>query len=297
MKRWSAALAALSVVVLAGCARPAGADGNLVDDWPAHGRAVAAPPPAGACHIAPSGFAQNLTSKTLVQVGACTDPHSSETIFIGAFSGALADAGSPPAPDELDGAYGECDRAAKEFLGDDWHNGRLVLLVFAPTPDQWRGDGRFFRCDLTEVRSDAGRIVERPSTLKDALRGDRPLAHGCGTSIGRGTEGGWEDLRVVPCSTAHDLEYAGFITVSERAYPEGRSAIGSSIGVECAARVASYLGMAVAELLAHRQVNYGWWMVGKDRWAIGDRSARCYVLLEPGVTASRSLKDMGNKPI
>ena len=295
MRRWVAALTALSIAVLAGCARPAGADGNLIDDWPAHPTAAVPVPVAGICYGGGSAHAEEIVSVMLKEVASCDTEHSTETIFVGTFKGSIADAPAPPDGSDLREAYGECDRAAKEFLGDDWHNGMLALRVFGPTPTQWRGGARFLRCDLAQLVSEQGTTAPRKASLKDALRGDRAVARGCVRTLAAPDNKTWDDFIPIACTQPHGGEFAGFYVASERPYPANDDQWDVAVDGGCADIVFRFLGMTRAQYEAHTQVYYSWWGVGQSQWEMGDRTASCYVTLADGVSVSRSLKGMGNK--
>jgi hypothetical protein len=285
------------VALLAGCGTPAGADGNLVDEWAMLPAATVPVPVAGTCYR--KGVEVRTTDmRTPVAYGekvACTDPHVSETFYVGTIGASLADASEPPRGEALGEAFATCSTQAKEFLGDDWHNGLVDLMVMAPTTTQWRGGARYLRCDLAEIKSDLDIVAERATSLKDALRGDRPVARGCGKMVLVGED--WEDLQAVPCSAPHDAEYAGTFSSATREYPDtldkGRNAVGNG----CFAIVAKHTGTTETQLDRTKDFWMGWWLGDDDAWAYGDRIARCYVLVDSKKPISKSLKGNGTAKI
>lgn len=118
---------------------------------------------------------------------------------------------------------------------------------------------------------------------------------GCVTSNGRDAEGAWESQTTVPCSTAHDMEYAGVARFPEGSYPGSDRIMRSLAAPACRTVVAQCLGITENQLEAHSQIWYAWSLVHEDVWAIGDRSARCYLMLADGLPVKRSLKDMEPK--
>lgn len=170
-----------AVVMLAGCATPSGVDKNLIDEW----SMLAAPkvplPPVGSCYdsTVPYFETDTLTIFSFKAAESCTTAHISETFYVGELSGTAASVTSPPKGADLKDAWAKCNTEAQTFLGGDYHDGRLELIVLPPSSAQWSGGGRYFRCDLAEVQSDAGKPVSRTSSLKGALTGDKPIALTC----------------------------------------------------------------------------------------------------------------------
>lgn len=290
------AVSAVVVALLAGCGTSVGADGDLVDDW-AMLPAVKVPVPvAGVCYT--SIEVRSTDMRTPVVYGkpvGCTEPHVSETFYVGAITGSLADASEPPKGEALGEAFATCSTQASQFVGDDWHNGLLDLMVMPPTTTQWRGGARYLRCDLAEIKSDMDIVTERKTSLKDALRGDRPLARGCGKMVLNGND--WDDLQAVPCSAPHDAEYAGTFHSATREYPDtldkGRGAVGDG----CFTIVAKYTGTTETQLDRMKAFWMGWWLGDDKAWVYGDRIARCYVLVESTKPITKSLKGNGTAKI
>lgn len=290
-------MSAVFVAILAGCGTPAGADGNIVDDWAMLPAAKVPVPVAGACYR--KGFEVRTTDmrnpSAFGQKVGCTEPHISETFHVGAFTAPLADAGEPPAGEALSEAFTACSAQAKEFLGDDWHNGLLDVMVIAPSAAQWRGGARYLRCDLAEIRSDLDTVVERTVSLKDGLRGDRPVARGCGKMVLVGED--WHDLQAVPCSAPHDAEYAGTFHATAREFPDTLEKGRNTVGNGCLSMVAKYTGTTESQLDRMKTFWMGWWIGDEVAWVYGDRIARCYVLVESSKPITRSLKGNGTAKI
>src|SRR5258706_12117800 len=143
----------LLVLVAAGCGNPPGTDGDLVDDWSALATPGVPVPKVGECWSG-TDTADELAAGPGMAVVDCGADHASETYHVGQFSGVMAQRASVPDDADLSDAYTTCDQQAKTFLSGDWHDGRLLMRVFAPTDKQWAGEARFFRCDLVEVSDD-----------------------------------------------------------------------------------------------------------------------------------------------
>ena len=58
-----------------------------------------------------------------------------------------------------------------------------------------------------------------------------------------------------------------------------------------------YLGINDAAFDANKQISFAWSTATPARWNYGDRTARCYLMLEGNLSVSRSLRGNGNVPI
>lgn len=161
--------AAVTAVLLVGCAGAGGLDGDLTDDWAALPPAVPFTPAAGVCQAA--DFTDVVTLAGYQPVD-CAGPHRVETVHVGAFpvERATAPAGGSA---ELRGAFAECDTRATGYVGDDWRAGRLRLSVALPSGPGWAAGSRWYRCDLSELTTveAAATVVVRSGSLRDALKG------------------------------------------------------------------------------------------------------------------------------
>lgn len=98
MRRWIAATVCAGAVLLsAACSAPppGGTDGDVTDEWSAIGAPVAFKPAAGTCH----DTLVTTVPQHNYQPIDCKQPHVAETIFVGALTGAGADADEPPGDD------------------------------------------------------------------------------------------------------------------------------------------------------------------------------------------------------
>lgn len=270
-------LAAVMVALLAasGCGVPEGTDGDLLDDWPGLPEPSMWIPEAGACYSVEAVGSNR-------GVVPCAEPHLTETVHVGAFDGEAAAAASPPPWYEQASraAHQSCDDAARNFLGDNWQAGRLLLTVSVPAKDTWSAGGRWFRCDLRELDNDAAidaTGVPRRGSLRNGLRGQRPLARSCYTA----------DLPV-DCSTRHELESAGLFHLTVAAYADvattQRAARDGCLGV-----VARFVNVSRAQ---YRK--YADWVVGATHNGESGhpvRVFRCFVQAKQ--TVNRSLKGVG----
>jgi hypothetical protein len=284
----------LLLVVLAGCARvPEGADGDLVNGWPMLSSAVYPESVVGRCSTTMVNLASDMATQRRMEVVSCASPHASETVYVGRFTGVVAERDSTPTPTDKRAAYAECAKAATEYLGDDWHGARVELVLLTPSSRQWGGGARYFRCELAEVFSDRGAIVGSTASMKDGLRGGRPLAVTCAALFNE-TKNSFTDSTAVPCTQSHRLEYAGFAVAPDGPYPATNGDLDKTFERPCDDVVAKYTGMTTAQLAAHRQIDALWWATSQLRWELGDRSARCYVWLPKVPDVRRSVRGMGN---
>jgi hypothetical protein len=276
------------VAGLAGCG--VAGDGNLTDDWKQVADAKPVIPPAGVCYDSgvEDGYKVVLGTSPPTE---CTQSHAAEVYHVGELPGDIASASAPPAAGsaEFQKVFGECEKVAKDFLGDDWYNGRLLLAQSVPLTYQWLGGGRWYRCHLMETKSQSGTVVKRTSSVRDTLKGDRPLANTCFNFIDE-KDDSVGDLAAISCDQGHDAEYVGVFEPAGTEPPE-RGKPRDDVGFAgCRAAVASYLG-ATGEL----KVGYLYWGFGKEDWDRGDKKVRCYATAPDGRKLKGSVKGIGNK--
>jgi putative regulator of septum formation len=286
MRRARAAAALLSVLVLAaaavtGCAKVAG-DGKLTNDWTPLADAKPIVPAVGACYTSGAKTAGKVLLLDMPKV-PCDQPHALETYHVGQFPASIAsppDAGDP----EHRKAFAACEAAAKEFLGDHWYLGRLHMMVIVASPTQWQGEARHYRCDLIEVKSQAGEVVTRTSSARDGLRAARPLANACSNYVGARTDA-FDDLVPADCAQPHDAEFVGVYETGDTR-PDGNRA-----GVaECKQVAAAYLGGTADGI----RVGWAAWAIGALDWLRGDRRIRCYATAPTGKKLKSTVKGIGD---
>jgi hypothetical protein len=268
--------------MLGGCAVEV--DGSkLVDGWAPMADATPYVPPSGVCYNEFHVWAIQIRSPA--DLVPCTELHAIETFHLGRFPDTVT---VLPAVRTADywSAVDECEKRAKEFLGDDWFNGRLYLGLGVPLLNQWDGGSRWFRCLLAEVSSYRADTVRRTSSLRDALRGTAPLAQRC-LDVVNPTDTGWSDLKVADCAVPHDAEYAGAFKVPGTQRPTGEQ--GDRVYDGCWAVVARYLGGTVTGM----RVGMLAWGGDDERWKYGDRWVRCYAWNDRKMRGS--VKGIGNQ--
>jgi hypothetical protein len=286
------ACAATAALLLTGCANPGGVDGDLVDDWAALADAEPFLPDAEVCHPQELVATVPLAEYTPVD---CTEPHRTETVFVGTFTGAAAQLATPPLATsaEMRGAFTECDGKARTYVGDEWRAGRLRLVVSLPTPVAWTAGARWFRCDLAELAglTDGVKLVQRTSSLRGALTADSSLRLRCYNTQAAQSRV-MSATPVADCAEEHNSEFVGAWVAGETtAYPS-RDADWAPFYDRCYRLVAEYVGVS------EKDVRYRTGVVVSPAfrldWQRGDRGLRCYLWRSDG-KFTRSLKGAGEK--
>ncbi|WP_433043924.1 septum formation family protein [Dactylosporangium sp. CS-033363] len=294
MKR-IALLAACAVALLlatAGCGPVKAGDGDLVDDWGMLAAAKVPEPEPGWCWLSTAVNARDLDTVAATRQ-ACDSDHSLETITIGHFTGDAAKGANPPTGEAVAAAWGECVKAADDFLGGAWGTGRVYVMVNPPTSSQWNGGARFYRCDAAALRSEAGILDLRKTTLKGTVAASGELRLTCGASVGM-TADSWDDITPASCTAAHDVEFVGTITSPAKDYPADGNAFTAAFDGLCESQLLAYTGMTKSTYGTQRSLSYGYWQTGgKTEWAAGNHTARCYAVID-GKKISKSIKGIGN---
>ncbi len=282
-RSWRLALVGTAVAVLAtGCTASTGVDNDLTNAWPAFDKAVTPTPKVGAC------YTQKLDTTwygDFSDAVDCSASHQTETLFVGAFSGTEAGRSSPPlaGTQARADAYGQCQKAAGDYLGGDWHMANVVLGLVLPDDKAWTGGARWFRCDVVQFADSNFDSVRTNGSAKGGLQGGRPLAVTCltVTDDGKNSVTGQKDT---PCDQAHNGEFAGLYTAPARTWPD-KDAARKLAGDGCEGVIAQFLGFSGSQ----PQTNYVGWMADnfdQDQWNLGDRTVRCFALAFNGNTVN-----------
>lgn len=296
-RRTAVAVAALcAVFALGGCGKlPPGVDGDLTNGWPAMPQPKIVVPVAGACYaMLSSGVSAGDDTTT-----SCTTAHDLETVYVGTFTGADAARSTAPAKGSpaLVTAYADCRKNATAYLGDDFELGMLELSMVLPTAPAWTGGARWYRCDIIRYRDMQFDTVGGEGSVKDGLRGNRPLALTC-VNVTDDGKNAITDEQAVSCSTPHNAEVAGLFTAPDVPWPADQTARDNTASKGCEGVAAKYLGQS-------GQVNnpvLGWAWDGftQERWEMGDRTIRCLLVGIKNGTANSvkftgSVKGIGTK--
>jgi hypothetical protein len=270
-----AAGVATFALTLAGCtSNVSGVDGKLINDWPALPEAKVFAPDAGVCHERSYEETGRASSYRPVD---CAGDHYGETVHVGEFTGKAAELTSPPdataavvAP-----AYAECDKAAKEFVGREWRDGRLTIDLALPSDAAWKGGARWYRCDLNELTTvtEDAKWVERKGSLKGDLPADLLLA--CFAESG--VNGSVDKMPEIDCAKSHNAEYMGsFIAPDSKTYPKTDAEWDYFHG-KCRDIMASFVGVSRSGTEKYGVIS---WPYSRDTWTGGDRGVRCFFWLD-----------------
>jgi hypothetical protein len=252
------------------------------------------PPAVGACYQAPAEVnAREAGVQGLAKV-ACDQPHVLETYHVGQFPADVAALATMPQTYQpaSRAAFADCEAKAKDHLGDDWFTGRVYLVYSRPTITEWDAGARYYRCDLAEVKTIVKPVmVARTGSVRDGLRGARPLASTCHDKVNDASIG-FQDLTAVDCAGPHDAEFAGVFATADEVPPLTTDAQETAGRAQCNKLVAAYLGGTPDEM----QVSSMFWGWNSTDWARGDKRVRCYAANYKGEPKLKgSVKGIGNR--
>src|SRR5262249_51843404 len=124
--------------------------------------------------------------------------HETETVYVGTFSDPDAGGSAPPLGNSATrrAAYDQCQRAATDYLGGPWQEAKVDLGLVFPDTRAWTGGARWYRCDMTQYEDSQFDKVVKNGSVKDGLRGAKPLTVTClvVTDDGKGTIIKTEDI-------------------------------------------------------------------------------------------------------
>jgi len=303
-KVWAAATLVASMLAVAGCATsPTVGDGSLGVGWAVLPTPVVPTPAVGTCTARDGADAvprvswdMSVFSVVPQQSVECTVEHIAETYFVGTFpADAETDAaGRPKLGTALfRSAYETCAERATEFLGADFHTGRLSIVPVMPSERQWAGKARWYRCELMEIVDANGTINPRSSSLRDGLRGTKPLALTCGDEKLSADQKYLENITFTSCTTPHDIELTGIYVAPDTEFP-GDARVQPAALDACYGIGAGYLGLTRAMLDSTGGIRWLFWGGTRDLWSAGDRAHRCFMGEFPRRELTGSIK--GQKP-
>jgi hypothetical protein len=261
----------------AGCSRPRGVDGDLVNNWPAMPAAKTGVPVVGACYDQP---VSEVWFGDFSPVDCATTEHLTETVYVGTFTGSQAARSAPPDPDGtgagLAPQYAQCQQAATAYLGGDWHTALLGLQLVHPSDPAWRVGARWFRCDLVRYADPDQHDTAEAGTLKGDLAGARRSAYGCLTVNTDKDRQQVLSSAPVDCAKPHGAQFAGTYTAPDLPWQPDDAAREKIEDNGCEAVVSKFLGFASLSQWSNPAL--GWWELGFDetQWALGDRTVQCF---------------------
>jgi hypothetical protein len=270
MRRIMSLVAIAGLLLIAGCSTlPDGVDGHLTNDWATMTAPTQVMPKVGGCYQDQTPDMQSNPS------GSCTASHSIEVFFVGEFSDAAASASAPPkaGSSALVGAYNLCQKPASSYLGSDWHDGQLEMVVVKPDADGWTGGARWFACavGVTDYLDDDS-VTYTSMSLQHILTKANSTKLACVSWTN--SKSSFSDEHVSSCSKPHSGEFAGLFKMPGTSFPTAKQ--WNNIGSDgCQAVVAHYLGFSNG---VDRNPTVGWASVynSKSEWTEGDHTIRCY---------------------
>jgi Septum formation len=292
--RVAAVLGLAALLAVAGCGRPTGVDGDLTDDWNPIAAPSALTPVEGACHLA--SFTETGTRDTYDETD-CAQRHRTETVYVGAYQGAAAQADAPP-PDGSAGAraaYHDCDVRTTAYVGAPWRTARLWIGVTHPSAAAWAGGARWYRCEVLEVSSieDDGGLVQRAGSLKNALTPGSPLLLTC-YAVKLDGNGSIKTMPAAPCTAAHNAEFVGVWDAGTLPYPR-KDSQWAAFHTGCRRIIAAYAAVPDDADLEFRTGVVSL-PGGADVWTQGDHAVRCYAWIDGAILTS-SIKGKGVKAL
>ncbi|WP_238008385.1 septum formation family protein [Dactylosporangium sp. AC04546] len=156
------------------------------------------------CYTAPV-VAELMPDSGAVQAVDCARPHDFEAIAV------LAETG----------AEERCRQEAESFLGGPWEQSRAVYALLRST-DRMRGE---LLCALAETSGTDQRPIGSVSSLKDGMRGERPLAITCLVT------GEDEEFLYGDCTQSHAAEFVGVVPPGDDTETACRQAAAAYLGV------------------------------------------------------------------
>ncbi|GAA3227108.1 hypothetical protein GCM10010532_060340 [Dactylosporangium siamense] len=272
-------IAALILLGLTGCDAAKPVAGTTATASPPASVRPKSLPDAGRCHAGQALDVYHYRATTLNAVD-CAAEHDAEIVRVGRLT-------SPP-ENKTKEVYTDCDTAAREYVGGDWHDGRLGIAVIVPSTDEWIAGVQEYRCALFEFAAESRSSKLRTGSLKDGLRGARPLALTCmevrGTPDGKGWFQDLDPMIPIDCAQPHNGEYIGSYVGADVPHP-GMTRLSQQATEACDAKATAFLGKTFPKSL--RVVPSGG---NPDWWALGERTARCYVVTGPDDVLTKSLK-------
>jgi hypothetical protein len=230
-----------------------------------------------------------------VQPVACDEPHAFEAYRKGRFTGADAELRSAEAASGSIQAWATCDRAARDFLGGDYAEARVALDMLVPTERNWRAGNHSFTCVMAETAGSEDRTVQRVGSLRDGLRGDRPLRIGC-VDV-EATTDKVNGVDYIGCDYLHAGEFVGSHSVPDATTYPDEGDLDAIARDSCALLAASYLSLDRDQVLARKDLALLWDVPLAGQWSAGDHSIRCYVVDRAYRSVLRgSIKGIGPNP-
>lgn len=279
------ALVAATLLATSACGvkLPAGADGDLVNQWAAMPAPESWRPVEAKC----AADFREVSYRSSYRPVECDQSHSYETVAVGDFTGAAAAAAAPPAEGSADmrSAWAACDKKVTAHLGGDWRGGAVWFGVSVPSAAGWSGGARWYRCELTALDGQYGDPVTRTATLQGEFAKASALKYGC-------YQYNRKDLAPIACTKGHNAEFVGVWNAGNTAYAKlnGQK---DKIAKACRGVIAKFVKVPNDGNMNYR-TGVVWNWPSKADWEAGDHAVRCHLWLDKK-KVTRSLKGAGTK--
>jgi hypothetical protein len=279
----AAPIAAAVLAAMSGCARV-----DLTNEWPVMGEPTGWEPKAGVCTYS---FAETSYRNAYAPMD-CAKAHTYETIHIGQFTGDAAALGKPPAHDSTawQKAWAECDTKTTEYLGGQWRDAKIAIAVSVPSPGNWEGGARWFRCEIAARSGQFGNQTTSSKSLKGELAQNSPLKVTCFV-IPKEDDKDWTE---VTCDQPHNGEYAGTFSSNDKWVATDEEVNRDDIHRKCLSVIAGFVGVPDDGNMKYRS-GTGYSYPSEEDWNAGDHNVRCYLYLDKNVTGS--LRGGGSKAL
>jgi hypothetical protein len=211
----------------------------------------------------------------------CSQPHRAETFHVGTIDGAVEVRQRTQRMSEL---FAICAAKAKEFLGANWYDGRIDLLVTVPRQDAWKAGVRTYSCEAAEIDSIGSDIaIQRASSLRGALAAGLLLLK-CHDRPNKPKDG---PLVPAACDQPHDGEYVGAV---EASYPPPAAGYDDQTNAGCWAALKAYVGMSSTDGWSITEIG-----ITTEHWDRGRLTVRCFTHSAPSEQFTASVKGIGNR--
>lgn len=249
---------------------------------PTASKPVSIPPAVGDCFPANAlGDSPELV-RLIVRPGhptvPCTESHLLETVAVGSVTTlpTVPAVGSDPATDRL--LLAQCGQTVDAYLGGDWRTSLVLPIVLLPNGWDWGSGARWYACAAMYDDGLTGYGTPRAGTLRDGLRGSRPVALTC-LDFTLTSDDQIRTTRPVPCAQRHLAEFTGVYEAPDGSWP-GYDKLATIADYGCADVTARYLGFSSARKSVTSYLSSWYWWVSEAEWDVGVRSMRCLAIAD-----------------
>jgi hypothetical protein len=279
MRRWKGHLAGLVV----GAAVVLGAASLAYGSASPPALPTAASPP-GTCHVAGDWLELWWTPSDTGPAVPCTQPHQTETMWLGKIDGPIAGAHRRPNPELLNKTLSSrCDDfvRVRNYLGADTPDAHwgVNMLVRVPTPAEWSHGERTFRCEALPAASSHDQPV-----ISQPLQGVLQRTDSARFRLCRSGDS------TVTCDQPHDSEAMNpWATLTGTSWPGDlpNPAMQRMVRSACGPVADRYLGAPLSsrpDLIVTADVP------ARQQWEGGGRGTQCWLRNASGVLTTGTVR-------